>query len=500
VHDAVERRLATWGETLARHVEEAQVMEAEASKIDKTGWFKRTGWLVYFASRNLTHLAYQVRAPDKGEEKMKLAARLTERLVERCVAGLSTLGHQTRRWLRSAKHQEPDVRPMGRLQNSESQARCAGYMARFVCYLMRHVEAANQQALASVDSEEQSGEDTDSSRENDDALTTTANRTVDGLRGQMQPVDKMKDAKEMLEWSEQQRVLTVELYFLLDPEHDDKDEARLAKLLELLGSFIFERVRGDRPFGSGLLHFTAMLGIDRDRGILRTAKSYSNMLAAVVYCIRVLGAEILLPSAGRVGQSDTEAEAAQEHFLHMRREYLAEGSYSPMGECLSLLAYGKSVALATGNDGSVSWSTDKTIFYLHGKPICLRRFCRMAQDMIAEMETMLWEQLMWVDGSSERFTIALHKMVHDPSCKQRGHSFITNPKNGLGGGLRWMLEQAEQGSAGQKLLQRNDGVWNTSRVREYLRMVDWFRELLLGGVHVTQGQPGRGPEVTMIRH
>jgi hypothetical protein len=41
-------------------------------------------------------------------------------LVKKCVAGLSTLDQETRRWLRSAKKSEVDVRPLTRLQNPDS--------------------------------------------------------------------------------------------------------------------------------------------------------------------------------------------------------------------------------------------------------------------------------------------------------------------------------------------------------------------------------------------
>ncbi|KAF1922165.1 uncharacterized protein M421DRAFT_40317, partial [Didymella exigua CBS 183.55] len=71
------------------------------------------------------------------EDKMKLAAELTERLVERSVRGLATLPHELRRWLRSAKLSEADTRPLARLQNPESQAWYAGYMVKFVCFYLR---------------------------------------------------------------------------------------------------------------------------------------------------------------------------------------------------------------------------------------------------------------------------------------------------------------------------------------------------------------------------
>jgi hypothetical protein len=74
--------------------------------------------------------------------KLRQAAKLTELLVERSVKGLSTLARETRRWLRSAKRQEVDQRPMARLQNPESQACYANYMIKFVCYALRFVADA----------------------------------------------------------------------------------------------------------------------------------------------------------------------------------------------------------------------------------------------------------------------------------------------------------------------------------------------------------------------
>jgi hypothetical protein len=111
-------------------------MDAQVAKTDKTGWFKRTGWLEHFTNRNLTHLAHQTWLPDQGEVKLRRAAKLTELLVERSVKGLSTLAQETRRCLRSAKRQEVDQRPIARLQNPESYARYASYMVKFICYAL----------------------------------------------------------------------------------------------------------------------------------------------------------------------------------------------------------------------------------------------------------------------------------------------------------------------------------------------------------------------------
>jgi hypothetical protein len=42
----------------------------------------------------------------------------------------------------------------------------------------------------------------------------------------------------------------------------------------------------------------------------------------------------------------------------------------------------------------VYWSKDKKIFYLNGRPIFISRFRKMAQDMVAEVKSMLWQELL----------------------------------------------------------------------------------------------------------
>ena len=49
-------------------------------------------------------------------------------------------------------------------------------------------------------------------------------------------------------------------------------------------------------------------------------------------------------------------------------------------------------------------------------------------------------------------------------------------------------------------LRQEDGSWHTRRVKEYLREVDKFRELLLFCMHVTGGQPARSPEILSLRY
>jgi hypothetical protein len=205
VVDVVKERLAEWQLTQHVHEERAQVIDAHVAKTDKTGWFKRTGWLEHFANRNLMHLAHQTRLPDRGEVKLRRAAKLTELLVERSVKGLSTLTRETRRWLRSAKRQEIDQRPMARLQNPESQARYAGYMVKFVCYALRFVADAEARMIAQDSSGDVSDEDEDDTgsgnEDEDDISDSDDNRPANHQGSSRKEKDLMKDARELFRWT-----------------------------------------------------------------------------------------------------------------------------------------------------------------------------------------------------------------------------------------------------------------------------------------------------------
>ena len=95
----------------------------------------------------------------------------------------------------------------------------------------------------------------------------------------------------------------------------------------MIKSFIFHKV-GGQLFKSGLVHFLAVLGIDAENSRLRRAVDYSYIIAGVVYDVRVLGSEILLPSAKREEQEGDES--IRDRFLQQRRQFLADrtGSFS----------------------------------------------------------------------------------------------------------------------------------------------------------------------------
>jgi hypothetical protein len=103
-------------------------------------------------------------------------------------------------------------------------------------------------------------------------------------------------------------------------------------------------------FKSAILHFLAVLRIDEEINRLRQANDFLYMLAGVIYCVRVLAVEIILPSIER----DDQNKEDDKRFRQVRGEYLADGSYSVMSKMLSILAYSKHLAMNYGNSSAVS--------------------------------------------------------------------------------------------------------------------------------------------------
>ena len=101
-----------------------------------------------------------------------------------------------------------------------------------------------------------------------------------------------------------------------------------------------------------------------------------------------------------------------------------------MSKMLSLLAYGKSLALNHGNSGAVFWSKDGKTMSYRGMPIVIAQFKKMVLDVMSDAEDMLWRDLMWTKDA-ERFEIPIDELEDDVTWTLRGRSFLDTENNKL---------------------------------------------------------------------
>jgi superfamily II DNA helicase RecQ len=485
---------ADWKKQDEKLNEELEVADAETAKTDHTLWFKKTGWADHLKSCTLRHLSQASRLPDRDEQTLLTAVKLNGFLIEKCVGGLASLDNETRRWLRSAKHSEIDQRPLARLQNTESQQTYAVYMARLLCYSLRVLQSCedSERLQGTAEGQEsEAGNNSDYAEDNEGESEREGERESedDDDFGSQPVVDVFKDARRLYPWQDRQKDLLRRVRESIENGWDGKSQ--LDALLKFYESLIFHHVRGD-TFKSAILHFLAVLGIDEETRRLRQANDFSYMLAGIVYCIRVIAVEVILPSEEREDQDDED----DERFKQTRDRFLADGTYSVMSKALSILAYGKSIAMNHSNAGSISWSDDRTEMSYKGTPIDVARFGSMIRGVIEEAEDKLWKDLIWAT-QEQRFEVPLDKLQDDVTWTKRGVSFVDNANNGLQDKREWMTRRALADARGKKMWKQKE--WSRLEVRNYLRKVDRFRELLLFCIHVTGGQPARGTEITSIR-
>jgi hypothetical protein len=181
------------------------------------------------------HLAHQIRLPNQSKVKLQRAAKLMELLLERSVKGLSTLVQETKRWLRSAKQHEVDQRPMGRLQNPESQARHASYMVKFVCYTLRFVADTKAKMIALESNKVSNEEDKDN------------NQPANHQGSNQKEKDLMKEAQELFCWTSRQKEHVVASWCMLD-SNADNDRIFIQPIPRYLLSYSFwEAYLDQRP-------------------------------------------------------------------------------------------------------------------------------------------------------------------------------------------------------------------------------------------------------------
>ncbi|CAK7237145.1 hypothetical protein SBRCBS47491_009877 [Sporothrix bragantina] len=208
-------------------------------------------------------------------------------------------------------------------------------------------------------------------------------------------------------------------------DEDDTDRQLDDLVLTFLISCIKVLVGGDE-FDNVLLCFCAALGIQAEPAGYRPARTYTPMLAGILWWCRAVFLE------------DAFAAVA--------------GGYKAM-------AYGKAVRNGELNDESLRWSADSTTLFQYGEGINVHAFQATACRLVDEVQAQAEELLTKYGAGSSFINRALNEIELQP-------------------GAAYLLQQS-----GTKFWDR-DGAFQANRAEAWLRVLARFRANLLVALHL----------------
>jgi hypothetical protein len=261
-------------------------------------------------------------------------------------------------------------------------------------------------------------------------------------------------------------------------------------------------------YHSPIMHYLAVRGIDEQSKSLRSAFFYTPILAGMLWINRLIMLEVAVPLQPwpelRL-KSKADVESVADRIHELRQLHLCEGSFSPTSSILTQLAMGKKFNKTHQSPSNIHWSDDEQTIYYVGQPVELAKVETMCHTLIQELQ----ELMMVLTFGSRVPTIDLSQIVDSMAWSQafrrQSFSFIEHVQNQdqVKGDYRYLLDRARQKEGRWRLLRKNQATrqveWVDSQVQAYLTKERQFLRKLMVCMHITGGQPARGPELGSVK-
>ena len=296
----------------------------------------------------------------------------------------------------------------------------------------------------------------------------------------------------------------------------------LSFCIELLNQTIH-----NREYDMALVCALAALGVSPSRRGFRGPDTYPSILSAIIkvaHFMVIQHAEILArPTTNdqfSAGSSPCEFEdsgyESEERPLYHRRRgrssfewvrkmmdgFMVRGCGSPMQWVLDLRGYGMKIAFNTTSAGHVSWRDGDTLEYKAAK-FNMAEFRGMVSKLCQDARRALLEDLMFASDAKDVPAVPWTELYDDPSNDDIGWSFIRDQRSRFPvDGTDWLHQRIGSRSDLRRRFVRpgsTTGI-DRGRVGDWMRQVAAFRGKLLVLMHMTGGQPARGPEILSVRH
>ena len=149
----------------------------------------------------------------------------------------------------------------------------------------------------------------------------------------------------------------------------DDDNTGLKRKYLLMASIRFIRQTVWEVGTPALVFFSGLLGYRKDTGRWREPEHYTNILAGILWCMRVLVVEYILPMGRRDRLAENKQRTRLEHVKLVRDECLVEEKDCPFATLHSLIVYGLALAKERMAAATVSWSHDARYLCFKGRQI-----------------------------------------------------------------------------------------------------------------------------------
>jgi hypothetical protein len=278
-----------------------------------------------------------------------------------------------------------------------------------------------------------------------------------------------------------------------------------------------------REYDSPLVCALAVLGVKEDGW--KGPEQYPPILSAVIKVARFMLVQQGLELSGLEDDSDDNIdddfddsayESAHESAHRLQRRpkgclqfvqemmdrFMVRGSHGPMQWMLDLRTYGLKIHYNTTSRGNIEWIGGDELLYkeLH---FSMSQFRGMVHGLATESRRLLIDELLFSSKAAPVPAVPWESIRDNLTDQRPGWNFLKDHRTQMPvDGEGWLFERVGQdtGIRSQFIKPGTRSGMDRQAVERYMDQVVAFREKLAVLMHISGGQPARGPELLSVRH